>query len=300
MRASQSTRALTSRPALTLNRAGTPLLEIVSEPDMRSAKEAVAYMRKIHSIVRYLEISDGNMQEGSFRCDANVSVRPRGQEALGTRAELKNLNSFRFVEKAINFEIERQIDVIEDGGEVVQETRLYDSDKDETRSMRSKEEANDYRYFPDPDLLPVELDDAFIEAVRETLPELPDAKQQRFTEQYSLKHADAEILTLSRAAADFFETVAAATQARPQVAANWIIGDLSGALNKDGMDITESRISAPALAGTARSDCGQYDLRQDRQRGLRGDVVRRGQRGRGHRFARSETDNRHRCDRKHR
>jgi aspartyl-tRNA(Asn)/glutamyl-tRNA(Gln) amidotransferase subunit B len=232
-----------------LNRAGTPLLEIVSEPDMRSAKEAVAYMRKIHAIVRYLGISDGNMQEGSFRCDANVSVRPRGQEELGTRTELKNLNSFRFVEKAINFEIERQIDVIEDGGEVVQETRLYDSDKDETRPMRSKEEANDYRYFPDPDLLPVELDDAFIEAVRKTLPELPDAKQHRFEEQYSLKRADAEILTLSRALADYYEAVAAETKAKPQVAANWVIGDLSGALNKDGLDITESRIVAPALAG---------------------------------------------------
>jgi aspartyl-tRNA(Asn)/glutamyl-tRNA(Gln) amidotransferase subunit B len=232
-----------------LNRAGTPLLEIVSEPDMRSAKEAVAYMRKIHSIVRYLEISDGNMQEGSFRCDANVSVRPRGQEALGTRTELKNLNSFRFVEKAINFEIERQIDVIEDGGEVVQETRLYDSDKDETRPMRSKEEANDYRYFPDPDLLPVELDDTFIEAVRKTLPELPDAKQHRFEKQYALKQADAEILTLSRALSDYYEAVAAATEAKPQVAANWVIGDLSGALNKDGLDITESRIAAPALAG---------------------------------------------------
>jgi aspartyl-tRNA(Asn)/glutamyl-tRNA(Gln) amidotransferase subunit B len=232
-----------------LNRAGTPLLEIVSEPDMRSATEAVAYMRKIHSIVRYLGISDGNMQEGSFRCDANVSVRPRGQEELGTRTELKNLNSFRFVEKAINFEIERQIDVIEDGGEVVQETRLYDSDKNETRPMRSKEEANDYRYFPDPDLLPVELDDAFIEAVRKTLPELPDAKQHRFEEQYSLKQSDAEILTLNRALADYYEAVATATEAGPQVAANWVIGDLSGALNKDGLGITESRISAPALAG---------------------------------------------------
>ena len=168
-----------------LNRAGTPLLEIVSEPDLRSAKEAVAYMRKIHSIVRYLGISDGNMQEGSFRCDANVSVRPRGQEELGTRAELKNLNSFRFVEKAINIEIERQIEVIEDGGEVVQETRLYDSDKDETRSMRSKEEANDYRYFPDPDLLPVDIEKSFIDEVRAALPELPAAKQQRFVDEYS-------------------------------------------------------------------------------------------------------------------
>ena len=232
-----------------LNRAGTPLLEIVSEPDLRSAKEAVAYMRKIHTIVRYLGISDGNMQEGSFRCDANVSVRPRGQQELGTRAELKNLNSFRFVEKAINIEIERQIDVIEDGGEVVQETRLYDSDKDETRSMRSKEEANDYRYFPDPDLLPVEVTNEFIEAVRETLPELPDAKQQRFVAEYGLKTDDAGILALSRALADYFEAAAAATDANAQVVANWIIGDLSGALNKDGLDIEQSRIVAADLAG---------------------------------------------------
>ncbi len=232
-----------------LNRAGTPLLEIVSEPDLRSAKEAVAYMKKIHSIVRYLEISDGNMQEGSFRCDANVSVRPRGQTKLGTRAELKNLNSFRFVEKAINFEIERQIELIEDGGEVVQETRLYDSDKDETRSMRSKEEANDYRYFPDPDLLPVEIDESFVEAVRQTLPELPDVKQARFVEQYDLKAADAEILTGSRALSDYFEKLAAATDAKPQVAANWVIGDLSALLNKEGLEIQESRIDADALAG---------------------------------------------------
>ncbi|MDP6993458.1 MAG: Asp-tRNA(Asn)/Glu-tRNA(Gln) amidotransferase subunit GatB [Woeseiaceae bacterium] len=232
-----------------LNRAGTPLLEIVSEPDMRSAKEAVAYMRKIHSIVRYLEISDGNMQEGSFRCDANVSVRPRGQEELGTRAELKNLNSFRFVEKAINFEIERQIDVIEEGGEVVQETRLYDSDKDETRSMRSKEEANDYRYFPDPDLLPVVMEDEYIEAVRKTLPELPAAKQQRFVDDYALKDADAEILTVSRVLADYFESVAKATSAKAQIAANWVIGDLSGQLNKEGLEIADSKIDSSALAG---------------------------------------------------
>jgi aspartyl-tRNA(Asn)/glutamyl-tRNA(Gln) amidotransferase subunit B len=232
-----------------LNRAGTPLLEIVSEPDMRSASEAVAYMRKIHSIVRYLEISDGNMQEGSFRCDANVSVRPKGQEELGTRAELKNLNSFRYVEKAINLEVERQIELIEDGGKVVQETRLYDSDKHETRSMRSKEEANDYRYFPDPDLLPVEIDASFIEAVRKTLPELPDAKQERFVTQYGLKSDDAEILTLSRAFADYFEALAGATDATAQVAANWVIGDLSALLNKEGLTIHHSRISAAALAG---------------------------------------------------
>jgi len=232
-----------------LNRAGTPLLEIVSEPDLSSAKEAVAYMRKIHTIVRYLGISDGNMQEGSFRCDANVSVRPRGQEELGTRSEIKNLNSFRYVEKAINFEIERQIELIEDGGKVAQETRLYDSDKDETRSMRSKEEANDYRYFPDPDLLPVEIEQATIDAIRGTLPELPDAKQQRFVDDYGLKGDDAGILTTSRALAAFFEAVATATAAKPQIVANWVIGDLSGALNRDSLDIEQSRVSAADLAG---------------------------------------------------
>ena len=231
-----------------LNRAGTPLLEIVSEPDLRSAREAVAYLRKIHTIVRYLGISDGNMQEGSFRCDANVSVRPTGQDELGTRAEIKNLNSFRFIEKAINFEVERQIELLEDGGRVVQETRLYDSDKDETRSMRSKEEANDYRYFPDPDLLPIEISDAFIDAVRAELPELPVAKQQRFVDDYQLKNDDAAILTMSRALADFFEAVSKATQATPQVAANWVIGALSGALNNDGLEIDDSKVSAVELA----------------------------------------------------
>ena len=232
-----------------LNRAGTPLLEIVSEPDIRSAKEAVAYMRKIHTIVRYLGISDGNMQEGSFRCDANVSVRPKGQEAFGTRAEIKNLNSFRFVEKAINFEVERQIELIEDGGEVVQETRLYDSVKDETRSMRSKEEANDYRYFPDPDLLPVEITPEYIESVRGQLPELPDAKQERFVADYDVKKDDAAILTSSRPLADFFEAATAATDAKAQLVANWVVGDLSGALNKDSLDIGDSKVSAADLAG---------------------------------------------------
>jgi aspartyl-tRNA(Asn)/glutamyl-tRNA(Gln) amidotransferase subunit B len=231
-----------------LNRTGTPLLEIVSEPDLSSAKEAVAYMRKIHTIVRYLEISDGNMQEGSFRCDANVSVRPLGQEELGTRAEIKNLNSFRYVEKAINFEVERQIELIEDGGEVRQETRLYDSDKDETRSMRSKEEANDYRYFPDPDLLPVEIDADYIEAVRATLPELPDAKQKRFIDEYGLKPEDAGILTASRALSDYFEAVAEATDEKAQVAANWVIGELSGALNKDNRDIEQCGIGPVDMA----------------------------------------------------
>ena len=230
-----------------LNRAGTPLLEIVSDPDLRSAKEAVTYMRKVHTLVRYLGISDGNMQEGSFRCDANVSIRPRGQETLGTRTELKNLNSFRFVEKAINYEIERQKEVLEDGGSVVQETRLYDSDLDETRPMRSKEEANDYRYFPDPDLLPVVIDEAFIRSVRETLPELPDAKRQRFVAQYELRQGDAEILTMSRALADYFE--AAASKSDPKLAANWILGDLAAALNRDGLDIEHCRLNPDRLAG---------------------------------------------------
>lgn len=240
---------LDASSGIDLNRAGTPLLEIVSEPDLRSAKEAITYLKKIHSIVRYLRISDGNMQEGSFRCDANVSVRPVGQKELGTRAELKNLNSFRFIEKAINFEIKRQIGVIEDGGEVVQETRLYDSDKDETRSMRSKEEANDYRYFPDPDLLPIEISDEFVAAVRATLPELPAAKQQRFGLDYGLKGEDAAILTASRALADYFEAVVAATDATAQVAANWILGEMSAALNRDGLDIDDSNVAAAELAG---------------------------------------------------
>ncbi|WP_292756474.1 MULTISPECIES: Asp-tRNA(Asn)/Glu-tRNA(Gln) amidotransferase subunit GatB [unclassified Methylophaga] len=231
-----------------LNRAGTPLLEIVSEPDMRSAKEAVAYMRKIHSLVRYLEICDGNMQEGSFRCDANVSIRPKGQEKFGTRAELKNINSFRNVERAINIEIERQIDVIESGGTVVQETRLYDADKNETRSMRSKEEANDYRYFPDPDLLPVVLDEGLLEQVRATLPELPNEKRDRLISEMGLSKYDASVLTSSRELADYFESVLAATGNKdPKQCANWVTGTLSGALNKAGLEITESPVSAEQL-----------------------------------------------------
>ncbi|MCW9058613.1 MAG: Asp-tRNA(Asn)/Glu-tRNA(Gln) amidotransferase subunit GatB [Gammaproteobacteria bacterium] len=231
-----------------LNRAGTPLLEIVSEPDMRSAAEAVAYMKKVHSLVRYLEICDGNMQEGSFRCDANVSVRPRGQSEFGTRTELKNINSFRFVERAINFEVERQIDVLEGGGKVIQETRLFDPDKNETRPMRSKEEANDYRYFPDPDLLPVELDAAFIETVRGTLPELPDAKQQRFMADYELSAYDAGALTASRELADYFEE-AARVGGDGKLAANWVTGELAGLLNREGLEITASPVSATSLGG---------------------------------------------------
>src|SRR5580698_8006553 len=233
-----------------LNRAGTPLIEIVSEPDMRSAKEAVAYLKKIHTLVRYLEICDGNMQEGSFRCDANVSVRPKGREKFGTRAEIKNLNSFRFVEKAIQYEVARQVELIESGGTVVQETRLYDSDKDETRSMRSKEEANDYRYFPDPDLLPVEIDAAFIEAVRATLPELPDQKAERFARDFGLSTYDAGVLSASRELGAYFEAVVAGLGAgHAKLAANWVMGDLSGALNRDGVDIEHSRVNPLQLIG---------------------------------------------------
>jgi len=233
-----------------LNRAGTPLLEIVSEPDMRSAKEAVAYLKKIHTLVRYLEICDGNMQEGSFRCDANVSVRPKGQQEFGTRAELKNLNSFRFIEKAINFEVARQIELIEGGGKVVQETRLYDPDKGETRSLRAKEEANDYRYFPDPDLLPLDIDRAFLEEVRKTLPELPDAKKHRFMEAYGLSAYDASLLTTSRALGDYYESLVKELEGKEaKLAANWVMGELSGALNKDGREISDSPISAEHLAG---------------------------------------------------
>jgi aspartyl-tRNA(Asn)/glutamyl-tRNA(Gln) amidotransferase subunit B len=233
-----------------LNRAGTPLLEIVSEPDMRSAKEAVAYMKKIHTLVRYLEICDGNMQEGSFRCDANVSVRPRGREKFGTRAEIKNLNSFRFVEKAIHYEVARQIELLEGGGTVVQETRLYDSDKDETRSMRSKEEANDYRYFPDPDLLPVLIEESFIEDVRATLPELPDAKAARFARDVGLSAYDAGVLSASRELGAYFEAVTAELGgAHAKLAANWVMGELSSALNRDGLEIGASRVPPGALRG---------------------------------------------------
>ena len=229
-----------------LNRAGTPLLEIVSEPDMRSAKEAVAYAKKIHQIVTFIGICDGNMQEGSFRVDANVSIRPKGQAELGTRAELKNINSFRFLEKAINFEIARQIDVIEDGGKVVQETRLYDANRDETRSMRSKEEANDYRYFPDPDLLPLEIDEAFINEVVATMPELPDARRARFESQYGLSAFDADQLTGSRAQADYFEA-AAQLGGDAKLTANWVMGDLAAALNRDATDFAHSPVTAVAL-----------------------------------------------------
>ncbi len=227
-----------------LNRAGTPLLEIVSEPDMRSAQEAVAYLKKLHSLVRYIGICDGNMQEGSFRCDANVSVRTKGQKELGTRTELKNINSFRFVERAIEYEVERQIDILEDGGKVVQETRLYDPDEHETRSMRSKEEAHDYRYFPCPDLPPMHLDDALVEEVRATLPELPEAKKARFISEFSLSEDDATVLTQDRETADYFETVTNNSKGETKITANWIIGELFAHLNKANLAMSESPIDA--------------------------------------------------------
>ncbi|NIE86066.1 MULTISPECIES: Asp-tRNA(Asn)/Glu-tRNA(Gln) amidotransferase subunit GatB [unclassified Burkholderia] len=232
-----------------LNRAGTPLLEIVTEPEMRSAAEAVAYAKALHALVMWLGICDGNMQEGSFRCDANVSVRPLGQEKFGTRAEIKNLNSFRFLEDAINYEVRRQIELIEDGGTVVQETRLYDPDKRETRSMRSKEDAQDYRYFPDPDLMPVVIDPKWIERVRGEMPELPAAMQQRFVEQYGVTPYDAVVLTASKAMAAYFEAlVGKAGAANAKVAANWLMGDVSSLLNREGIEIDASPVSAAQLA----------------------------------------------------
>ncbi|MGK8889173.1 Asp-tRNA(Asn)/Glu-tRNA(Gln) amidotransferase subunit GatB [Burkholderia gladioli] len=232
-----------------LNRAGTPLLKIVTEPEMRSAAEAVAYAKALHALVMWLGICDGNMQEGSFRCDANVSVRPLGQEKFGTRAEIKNLNSFRFLEDAINYEVRRQIELIEDGGTVVQETRLYDPDKRETRSMRSKEDAQDYRYFPDPDLMPVVIDPKWVERVRGEMPELPAAMQQRFVEQYGVTPYDAVVLTASKAMAAYFEAVVdKAGAANAKVAANWLMGDVSSLLNREGIEIDASPVSAAQLA----------------------------------------------------
>ncbi len=231
-----------------LNRAGTPLLEIVSDPDLRNAKEAVAYLKKLHSIILYLGISDGNMSQGSMRCDANVSVRKKGATEFGTRTEIKNVNSFKFVEKAINYEVQRQIELIEDGGRVVQETRLYDSDKDETRSMRSKEVANDYRYFPEPDLLPVIIDEEYIAAVRATLPELPAARCARFVSEYALSIYDADVLTSDRAMADFFEAVVTLC-GDAKLSANWVTVDLLGLLNRSDLSISESPIK-PEQLGT--------------------------------------------------
>ncbi len=236
--------AFIGQSGIDLNRAGTPLLEIVSEPDMRSSAEAVAYLKKLHTLVRYLDICDGNMQEGSFRCDANVSLRRPGAP-YGTRAEIKNLNSFRFLEKAIEYEIGRQRDILESGGQIVQETRLYDANRDETRSMRGKEEANDYRYFPDPDLLPLVLDESRIERVRETLPELPDARRIRFMRQYALPVYDAGVLTAGRTLADYYEQVAVDVDGK--LAANWVMGDLLGALNKASIEIEDCPVSAEKL-----------------------------------------------------
>ncbi len=231
-----------------LNRAGIPLLEIVSEPDIRSAEEAVAYLKTIHSLVTYLGISDGNMAEGSMRCDVNISLRSRGSTELGTRTEIKNLNSFRFVEKAIAVEVARQMDILEDGGTIVQETRLYDAERNETRSMRSKEVANDYRYFPEPDLLPVDIDDAYIEALAEQLPELPRQKLHRFCDQYALSAYDAAVLSGTRQLADYFEDVAAGC-GDAKLAANWVQVELLGALNRNNTGFADCPVPAAALGG---------------------------------------------------
>ena len=230
-----------------LNRAGTPLLEIVSEPDMRSSAEAVAYARALHNLVTWIGICDGNMQEGSFRVDANVSVRPFGQAEYGTRREIKNLNSFRFLQQAIDYEVRWQIEQIEDGHGIQQATVLFDPDTGETRMMRSKEDAHDYRYFPDPDLLPVRLDESWIESIRAAMPELPEAMQARFQQEYGLSVYDAGILTGSRALADYFEA-AAKKSGQPKLAANWIMGELSGALNRAELDILQSPVSSAQLA----------------------------------------------------
>jgi len=232
-----------------LNRAGTPLLEIVSEPEMRSSAEAVAYAKALHALVRWIGICDGNMQEGSFRCDANVSVRRQGDPKLGTRCEIKNLNSFRFLERAIEHEVKRQIELIEDGGHVVQETRLYDPDRDETRSMRSKEDAQDYRYFPDPDLLPLEIAESWIEDVRHRLPELPEAMRTRFAARYGLAAYDAAMLTSSREMADYFEAMVARLPTEPKLCANWLMGEVSARLNREQIEIEAVAVNAEALAG---------------------------------------------------
>lgn len=234
-----------------LNRAGTPLLEVVSEPEMRSAAEAVAYAKAMHTLVTWLDICDGNMAEGSFRIDANVSVRPKGQQEFGTRCEIKNLNSFRFLEQAINYEIERQIELIEDGGKVIQQTRLFDPNKGETRAMRSKEDAHDYRYFPDPDLLPVLITDDMLNAAKANMPELPQEMAARFIEQYEVSAYDARLLTANRTQADWFEQ-AASNSGHGKLVANWMLGEMSAALNKNALDISESPINAERLAGLIR------------------------------------------------
>ena len=243
--------AFADQTGIDLNRAGTPLLEIVTEPDFRTAEQAVAYLKALHSLVTYLGISDGNMAEGSMRCDINISLRPEGTDELGTRTEIKNVNSFRFVERAIEVEVERQQDILEDGGRIIQETRLYDADKNETRSMRSKEVANDYRYFPEPDLLPIVIDDDYIESIRELLPELPGPKRGRFVDQYGLGDYDAALLVSARPMADYFEaTVAASNEAK--LSANWILGDLSAAMNRDELSIEECPVAPELLAGLVK------------------------------------------------
>jgi aspartyl-tRNA(Asn)/glutamyl-tRNA(Gln) amidotransferase subunit B len=240
---------MTGFSGIDLNRAGTPLLEIVSEPDMRSAKEVLSYLKTLHNLVRYLKISDANMQEGSFRCDVNISMRPKGQKEYGTRAEIKNMNSFRFIERAIHFEMARQIELLESGQKVAQETRLYDANKDETRSMRSKEEAHDYRYFPDPDLLPVEITDDYIDSIKKEIPELPWEKRQRFQDEYGLSFYDATLLSNTEETADYFEAILQAQTAVPaKLAANWIGGDLAASLNKENKNITDSPVSSSHLA----------------------------------------------------
>ncbi|MGB0764250.1 MAG: Asp-tRNA(Asn)/Glu-tRNA(Gln) amidotransferase subunit GatB [Luminiphilus sp.] len=240
--------AYAGQTGIDLNRAGTPLLEIVTEPDFRTAEQAVAYLKSLHSLATYLGISDGNMAEGSMRCDINISLRPQGSDEFGTRTEIKNVNSFRFVERAIAVETERQMDVLESGGQVVQETRLYDADRNETRSMRSKEVANDYRYFPEPDLLPIVLDDHYIDTLKAELPELPGAKRARFIDSYELSDYDASLLVASRDSADFFEAATGISKS-PKLTANWMLGDLAAALNRESLTISESPVSAAALAG---------------------------------------------------
>lgn len=237
------------KTGIDLNRAGTGLLEIVSEPEMRSSTEAVAYAKALHSLVRWIGICDGNMQEGSFRCDANVSVRPAGSDVLGTRCEIKNLNSFRFLERAIDYEVARQIDILESGGNIIQQTRLYDADRDETRSMRSKENAHDYRYFPDPDLLPVVIPHEWIEQIREKLPELPEDRRNRYIQDFGLSAYDANILTAARELADYFEQVVKHLPEQSKLCANWIMGEVSGRLNKEELEIDRCPVNPEQLAG---------------------------------------------------
>ena len=239
--------AIPGHTGIDLNRAGIPLLEVVTEPDFRTAEQVVAYLKALHALVTYLGISDGNMSEGSMRCDVNLSLRLEGETEYGTRTELKNINSFRFIERAIHVEAERQQDLLESGHSIVQETRLFDPDKDETRSMRSKEVANDYRYFPDPDLLPIVIDDETISRIRETLPELPAVKRSRYTTELGLSQYDANLLTQDRATAEFFEACSNVSNS-PKAAANWVLGDLSAALNKDGLTIDDCKVTPQGLA----------------------------------------------------